>query len=257
MRTVLRRLSTSKGMTLPETLVVVTILTIAMVFTLTATTQATRTEAIAERIAVAAGYQQAVMAQAVQADYGDVGFYTDDEGAAELGYTAAGAPVELPISDEVTGSPIVEQPVVLGPTRPNGDKPAEDGGHTSTSAFTDHAIRVLENNQVTYRVSTWVTAVPPEGAEDISRAKRVVVQVEWVGGEGADVVLDGSCESPVRCSVQTLTRVASGADVDPISGASSSSTSTCTSATRNICETYVRSGRVLEGDWMATDDDLD
>ncbi|GEL47160.1 hypothetical protein CHO01_22760 [Cellulomonas hominis] len=230
------RLHDERGGTLVETIISLLLLTIAISFVGGSGLNSLRVQSISDRLATYATATQSIMAKARQADYSDLGFYGDDA-------RATTGTATLPVNDE-SGAARAEQAVVLGPTRP-----------AATSSFDVAPVETFDADGFTYRVQTWVTAVPPAPGDSVSRARRVVVQGEWTNSGNAGV-LDGTCRgADVRCSVQMIVRTASGSDVDPTTGASASSSGSCASATAVVCEGYVRSGLVLDGATMVTDAD--
>lgn len=225
-----------RGTTLVETIVSLFLVTIAVAVAASSGLNSMSVQLTSERLATYSTATQAIMAKARQADYSDLGFYADDA-EAETGA------VTLPVVDDL-GAALAEQAIVLGPSRP-----------AATSSFDVAPVETFEADGVTYRVQTWVTAVPAAPGDDVSRARRVVVQGEWAMTPDASQ-LDGTCAGKnVRCSVQMIVRTASGSDIDPASGHSAADSSSCSSVTPNICEAYVRSGRVLDGATMVTDAD--
>jgi len=226
-----------RGGTLVEAIVGLALLSIVLLIVATSGVTSMKVRSTSERIATYSTSTQDTMAKARQADYSDLGFFADDP------YASTSA-VHLPVTGD-DGSELVEDAIVLGPNRP-----------AATSTFDVAPVETFERDGATYRVTTWVTAVAPAPGDSVSRARRVVVQGEWAPTSAKDQ-LDGTCSGQaVRCSVQMIVRTASGSDIDPTSGQSASSTSTCASATPNVCEGYVRSGRVLGGATMVTDSDL-
>lgn len=225
-----------RGGTLVEAIVGLLLLSLTISFAAASSINSLRVQSTSERMAAYATATQSIMAKARQADYSDLGFYADDD------QVRTGA-VTLPVVDD-SAAALAEQAIILGEGRP-----------ASTSSFDVAPVETFENGGATYRVETFVTAVPPAGGDDISRARRVVVQGEWAPNANAGQ-LDGTCTGPdVHCSVQMIVRTASGSDIDPSSGESAADSSACTSIDANICESYIRSGRVLDGATMVSDAD--
>lgn len=226
-----------RGGTLVEAIIGLLLLSIAISLAAGSSINSLRVQAVSERMAAYATATQAIMAKARQADYSDLGFYGNDSGV----HTG---PVTLPVTDD-RSTAIAEQAIVLGDTRP-----------ASTSSFDVAPVETFEENGVTYRVETFVTAVPPADGDSVSRARRVVVQGEWAATANAGQ-LDGTCTgADVHCSVQMIVRTASGSDIDPTSGDSAADSSSCSSPAAAVCEAYIRSGRVLDGATMVTDADV-
>lgn len=227
------------GVTMAEVLVSMVIVMVAVAMAAGALVSGQRATATTERTDESVAATQAIMAKARQVSYSDLGFYRSDAGAPS-------GVVTLPISDvapaSTATSPTKEQAVVLGTTRPAG-----------TSPFTTAAVDTFTTKNVDYKVTTWVTAVPAIAPDTVSRAKRVTVRTEWAP-TGAP--LTGLCTGASRCSVQSMVRTAAGSDVDPTSGNSAQSSAACQSTRASVCESYVRSGRVLDGARMATGNDI-
>lgn len=192
-----------------------------------------------ERRDQAQTFAQKIMAKARQVDYSELGFYTNDP-------NAPSGVVDLPVSTTTAGTvtlaKIKERAVVLGATRPAG-----------TSLFTEGAVHTYTDRGFSYRVSTWVTEVPAIAPDTVSRSKRVTILTEWAP---TGAVLNGSCGAQTSCAVQTMSRAAGGSDVDPVTGNSAYASSACRLTTATICETFIRSGRVLDGARMATRADV-
>jgi hypothetical protein len=225
-----------RGGTLVEAIVGLLLLSLTISFAAASSINSLRVQSTSERMAAYATATQSIMAKARQADYSDLGFYADDA------QVRTGA-VTLPVVDD-SAAALAEQAILLGETRP-----------ASTSSFDVAPVETFENGGATYRVETFVTAVPPADGDDVSRARRVVVQGEWAPTVNAGQ-LDGTCTgADVHCSVQMIVRTASGSDIDPSTGASAADSSACTSTTPNVCESYIRSGRVLDGATMVSDAD--
>lgn len=234
---IMRRINTRSddGYTLVELLV--TIMLAALLATLvisvvtTAMTHTRFTERRDEAISTTAG----IMSKARQVDYAELGFYTPEIPGAMRGNVTL--PLGKTTSSDGTSAQTVEKAILLGDTRPAG-----------SVAFVENADTTRTDRNIDYRTKVYVTEVPPIAPDTISRAKRVTVQVEWAP---TGTPLNGACSGPTRCLVETFIRVAAGSDLSPADGSSAATTSTCTAAAvANVCETYVRSGRVLDGSTM-------
>lgn len=231
----LRNGNSDKGYTLVEALATVVLLVITLTTVIYAITSSQKHTRFTERRDEAISSTAGVMAKARQVDYAELGFYDPEVPAAMRGT------VTLPLgkttsAEGVTAAP-TEKSVSLGTARPAGSTP-----------FLANADTKRTDRNIDYRTKVFITEVPAIAPDTISRAKRVTVQVEW-GSKGTP--LNGACTGPTRCLVETFVRVAAGSDISPIDGTSGATTSTCTTAAvANICESYVRSGRVLDGSTM-------
>jgi len=228
----------TSGFTLVEAIVMIVLLAIAVTMIAIAGTNGLRMQATAERTAIAANAQADILAQARQVDYAELGFYDDQDGAVS-------GTITLPLRDD-RGQQLRESVVSLGATAPGilpfDVEPAQE--------FVDDE----DKPRVAYRATTWITdTVLGDGTLS---AKRVTVRMEWIPLADADA-LDGTCTAAkVRCSTQTIVRAATGSDIDA-ANRSAWSTSKCkTAAAPSVCETYVRSGRVLDGSTMVSSTDL-
>lgn len=225
-----------KGLSLIETLVCVFLVTVVSLAVLG--TEVTRVSTVtrSERMSVAQGQSAAVVAKIRQSDFNDLGFYSDDQGVMPQ--------VNLPLgSTQDARDTLREDTVILGSVRPS-----------FSSTFTAKPVMVFSDGKQDYKVSVHVTKVTPTDGSSANHAKRITVVTEW-GPKGQGDALSGTCEASINsCSVQSVVRYPSGSDVDP-DGNSASSSSACLVVQNAICETYVRSGRVLDGSMLASNFD--
>lgn len=218
--------SRDDGFTLIEmlvTMVLVAIIGSTLAMAISATHRSTvsneRSDDVLARSAEALAWARAT-------DYADLGYFESDAGR------PAATPVALPLRNTTAGgAPVTESPVLLPGQRPGTD-PSGTLSQRWTVGGTD------------YRLTTWITALPPVGSDTISRAKRVTVRTEW-GGNGTP--LEGLCTGRTACSVQTVVRTAQGSDQNPTDGSAVLLDSACATGSSPICASWVRSGRVLDG----------
>ncbi|WP_156250977.1 type IV pilus modification PilV family protein [Pseudactinotalea terrae] len=226
------------GATLVEVIVMIVLLAIAVTMIAVAGTNGLRMQATAERTAIAANAQADILAQARQVDYAELGFYDDQDGAAT-------GIITLPLRED-GGEQLRESAVSLGPTAP-GILPFDV---EPVQEFLDDPAKP----RVAYRATTWITETAL--GDGTLSAKRVTVRTEWTPQANADA-LDGTCtDVQVRCSTQTIVRAATGSDVDSANRSAWESSQCRSAAVAGVCETYVRSGRVLDGSTMVSATDL-
>lgn len=224
------------GVSLVEMLVAIMVVMIAAVAVLGVITNGLHAQTMITRADRTTGITQQIMAKAREVPFADLGFYGSDS-------AAPSGTVALPVatlSGDDTQNPAHEDAVLLGDVRPAGD-----------TAFTQ-PVQTFSDAGVDYRITTYVTWVPAAEASTVPSAKRVTVVSQWAP-QGVD--LDGDCtQEGTRCTVQSSVRVATAADIDPLTG--DTPTTSCISGAEAICEAYIRSGRVLDGGTMATATDL-
>ncbi|XBH22892.1 hypothetical protein V5R04_06675 [Jonesiaceae bacterium BS-20] len=223
------------GYTLVETLSAIFLVTLVSISTASSGIQQARITGYTQHLSVAQGHATKIISDGRKANFEDLGFYQSDPGAPT-------GTVNLPLTT-VDGppEPVKEDAVVLGAQRP-----------TTASTFTAGPHETFKSGGHIFKAATYVTEVNPQPGADRSRGKRITVVMQWAP-ENQEETLTGQCTLDSRnCAVESIVRTASGSDIDPISGDYASSTSTCTLAAAAVCESYVRSGRVLDGATMAS-----
>jgi prepilin-type N-terminal cleavage/methylation domain-containing protein len=157
----------------------------------------------------------AILAAGSNTDYANLGYYENDSG-----FTPGS--VTLPLND-ATGNPLVEPQIDLGSIRPAGQ-----------TVFSPTTVDETYQGQP-FHAQVWVT-------KTADGSKRITVAGKWPS--------TGVCgDANVSCSTQTVTRAPWSADQTPSGTAAPPA---CSSTLAAICQTYVRSGRVLDGEPFAT-----
>lgn len=232
-----------RGLTLADAVVAGFLITVGLGIIAGGVIQSLDSQRQSEHHAVTQSAQQDVIAQARQANYHDLGYFEDDPAS---GFSTSGDRIELPVRDnEGQGQQLEEEPVQLAQSRPS-----------QPTTFTPPPVEKFSESGYTYRVDVAITHVTTGSADgNTAYARRATVQVESIPGADREDELTGSCEGDeVRCTHQTLVRVADAAD--PLMEDDEVADRTrCESDENIICTTFVRQGRVLDGAVLADDNE--
>lgn len=225
------------GFTLIEVLVTVVVLLIAGTFITSSIMQSLQQKVEARQLAVANNWVRAIDKSAGSADYADLGFYTG-----QLGAPTSTEPISVPVNSR--SAPLSEAPVVLGDGAlvRSSSFPVVPSMTVAAAAPDPDDATPLTDSGASYKIETWVTHATPADGIASSPGKRITVRVQW-GKNPA--LFDGTCRAGVRCITQSLLRPADSATSNPLDGADAGASGRCRAATPAVCDTYVRSGRVL------------
>lgn len=225
------------GLSLVEMLVAIVMIVVVMTAALVVFTRGMRISAVSERDDQSVALAQDVLSRARQTSFAELGFFENDPDAPPVG-----VPIMLPI-EATNGLAVSEPPISLGEER-----------HTGTRPFVPRVQRIVmdtRQGEATYRVETTVTN--PTGAEPAT-ARRVTVNVQRAFGDVTH--LTGDCtQEGTECVVQSTLRAATASDFDQVSGQMPEPA--CLPGQDDlICDAYIRSGRVLDGATMVSDQDI-
>ena len=191
-------------------------------------TNSHRTQTNSERADHAVSLAEAVYSTAATTSYANLGYFNND-----AGFTPGN--VSLPLWMTASGD-VVNDPGACGGGAKCPTKLVESQvnlgarGAATPPVFTPR-VNTITHRNLAYRVETWVTSTA-------DNAKRVTVQVEYPAGSG-------TCTAKgVRCVTQSYVRYPNSSDQAPDGTAAPAG---CVSTTGQVCQTWVREGRVLSG----------